>query len=79
MFNHDALLSNDGEVVEIVTPGLQNTNAGPDFQDAKVRIADTLWAGNIEVHVASSEWKKHGHDTDKAYDNVVLHVVYKDD
>jgi len=79
LFDHSELLSTDGEVVEIISPGLQNTNAGPDFQDAKIRVGNTLWAGNAEVHVASSEWKKHNHETDKAYENVVLHVVYKDD
>jgi hypothetical protein len=79
LFDHGNLLTTDGEFVEILSPGLQNVNAGPDFQDAKIRIGDTLWAGNAEVHVASSEWKKHGHDTNKAYENVVLHVVYKDD
>jgi hypothetical protein len=79
LFDMTALQSTDGETLEIVSPGLQNTNAGPDFTDAKVRIADTLWVGNAEVHLASSGWQQHGHHTDGAYDNVILHVVYQDD
>jgi hypothetical protein len=78
LFDLNGLTTTDGETLEIVSPGLQNTNAGPDFQDAKIRIGDTLWVGNAEVHLSSSEWKKHGHQTDNAYDNVILHVVYKD-
>ena len=69
-----ALLTTDGREVEIIDPGLTNTNAGPDFFNAKVRIGDTLWAGNVEIHLRSSDWYRHGHDTDEAYNNVVLHV-----
>ncbi|WP_295653071.1 DUF2851 family protein [uncultured Mucilaginibacter sp.] len=79
LFDWNGLQTTDGESVEIVSPGLQNTDAGPDFQHAKVRIGDTLWAGNAEVHLCSSDWKRHGHPDDKAYDNVILHVVYRDD
>lgn len=79
LFDQKDLRSTDGEVVEVISPGSLNTNAGPDFQDAKIKIGDTLWAGAAELHVASSDWKKHGHITDKAYENVILHVVYKDD
>lgn len=79
LFDLNELVTTDNEVLEIVSPGLQNINSGPDFQDAKIRIGDTLWVGNAEVHISSSEWRKHGHSTDDAYDNVILHVVYKDD
>jgi hypothetical protein len=79
LFDLNGLATTDGEALQIVSPGLQNTNAGPDFQDAKIRIGDTLWAGNAEIHLSSSEWKKHGHETDDAYNNVILHVVYYDD
>ncbi len=69
----------DGEMVESIKPGLLNIHAGPDFTDARVRIGDTLWAGCVEVHLRSSDWERHGHHTDPAYNNVVLHVVYQHD
>jgi len=64
-----------GEDVEIIHPGLPNSNAGPDFFNAKIKIGDTLWAGNVEIHVREKEWYAHGHQGDAAYDNVILHVV----
>lgn len=70
-----ALLTSDGEELEIIDPGLSNPNAGPDFFNAKVRIGQTMWAGNVEIHLRSSDWYRHGHDTDEAYDNVILHVA----
>ncbi len=70
-----ALLTTDGEELEIVDTGLLNPNAGPDFFNAKVRIGQTMWAGNVEIHLKSSDWYRHGHDNDEAYDNVILHVV----
>jgi hypothetical protein len=79
LFDWNGLQTTDGESVEIISPGLHNTDAGPDFQNAKIKIGDTLWAGNAEVHLVSSDWKRHGHPADKAYDNVILHVVYRDD
>ncbi len=79
LFDRLALQTTAGEDVEVVSPGLQNVDAGPDFQHAKIKVGDTLWAGNVEVHISSSEWKRHGHNTDPAYDNVILHVVYHDD
>lgn len=68
-----------GERLEIIHPGLHNKDAGPDFFNAKVRIGDTLWAGNVEIHNKSSDWIKHGHHQDKNYDNVILHVVNQHD
>lgn len=73
------LKTDQGEDLEIIHPGQHNQNAGPDFLDARVRIAGTLWAGNIEIHITASDWYKHGHQDDPAYDNVVLHVVYNRD
>lgn len=69
----------DGIAVEIISPGLDNQDSGPDFLAAKVRIDGILWAGNVEVHVCSSDWDKHGHQHDEAYDNVILHLVYQGD
>ncbi len=60
-------------------PGIHNFDSGPDFQNARLKIGDTTWAGNVEVHLSSSDWNKHGHMQDDAYNNIILHVVYKDD
>ena len=73
------LVTTDGLPVVVERPGVLNHDAGPDFFDARVRIGDALWAGNLEVHVKSSDWNLHRHTNDRAYDNVVLHVVYQCD
>jgi hypothetical protein len=69
------LKSTLGESLEVISPGQHNQHAGPDFSNAKIRIGDTLWAGNVEIHIRSSDWYRHQHQLDKAYDNVILHVV----
>lgn len=63
----------------MIDPGLHNSNAGPDFFNAKLKIDGTLWVGNVEVHSLSSDWFRHGHDRDRAYDSVILHVAGKVD
>lgn len=68
-----------GEKLEILDFGVHNRDAGPDFFNAKIKLNDTIWAGNIEMHVNSSDWEKHKHHLDKAYNNVILHVVYQHD
>lgn len=65
----------DGQSVEILSVGEHNRDAGPDYSHAHVKIGDREWVGNIEIHVCSSDWIKHRHHLDKAYDNVILHVV----
>lgn len=75
LFPLTPLATTQGQEVEVIDPGLHNSNAGPDFFNAKVRIGGTLWVGNVEVHDKASEWYSHRHDRDAAYDNVVLHVV----
>ena len=74
-----ALKTTEGEAVDIVATGYRNTNSGPDYLEAKIRIGDKLWAGHVEIHVKSSDWNRHGHQADKAYKNVILHVVYEND
>jgi hypothetical protein len=78
-YQNDCLVTTQGEKVEVLKAGEWNTNAGPDFFDARLKIGDTLWAGNVEVHLKSSDWVKHGHTKDKAYSNVILHVVQQND
>jgi len=79
LFVSQEIKTTDGERVEIIDVGRINTDAGPDFFNAKIKIGDTLWAGNVEVHTVSSEWNKHNHQQDKAYDSVILHVVLQAD
>jgi hypothetical protein len=79
LFNQTELCTISGESIRIIQPGFQNTDAGPDFQEARIVIAETIWAGNVEVHIKSSDWNKHCHDKDEAYNNVILHVVYEHD
>jgi hypothetical protein len=69
----------DGQVIEVIHPGTHNTNAGPDFLNAKVNINGIEWNGHVEIHINSSEWEKHKHQFDAAYNNVILHIVYKCD
>ncbi len=79
LFDSSDLKTATGEKIKIIKTGTRNTDAGPDFFDARVKIGNTLWAGNVEIHVNSSSWKKHNHHNDSAYNNVILHVVYNDD
>jgi hypothetical protein len=74
-YNQTNLKTHCGQSVEIIHPGVPNTNAGADFFNAKIKLNGTLWAGNIEVHKKASDWYGHQHHTDKKYDNVILHVV----
>lgn len=73
------LQTTDGQPIEVIYPGIRNHDAGPDFAQARIRIGPTLWAGSVEMHINASDWYKHGHDTDPAYENVVLHLVYQED
>lgn len=75
LFAKTKLLTVDGKPVEILSTGRPNYDSGPDFFNARIKIGDTTWAGNIEVHSKSSNWFQHKHETDRAYDNVILHVV----
>lgn len=79
LWKHKMLLpelkTTKGNTVSIINPGIHNKDAGPDFLCARIRIGDTLWAGNVELHVRSSDWDRHGHQKDEAYGNVIMHVV----
>ena len=79
LYQKEFLCTDKGEPLEVIQHGEYNTNAGPDFINARIRIGKTLWAGNVEIHVKSSDWEKHHHTSDKAYDNVILQVVYQHD
>lgn len=69
------LITTDGRTVSVIDPGTLNTDAGPDFFNAKIKIDGTLWVGGVEIHTKASDWLLHHHDKNKAYDAVVLHVV----
>ena len=79
LWRSEDMVTNDGRRVRVLDPGLLNTDQGPDFFNAKVEIDGHTWIGNVEMHVRATDWKRHNHHTDKAYDSVILHVVEKDD
>lgn len=74
-----AMKTNEGTPVAVIDVGQLNRDAGPDFFNAKVKIGDEMWCGNVEIHVRASDWHRHGHDRDRSYDSVILHVVQYDD
>jgi hypothetical protein len=78
-FDKANLETQQGEQVSIFKTGWLNTNAGPDFSGAKIRIGDLDWVGNVEIHQKASDWIAHSHTQDKAYENVILHVVWEGD
>lgn len=75
LFPLKSLKTTTGLAVEVIDPGLHNHDAGPDFFNAKVKIGETVWVGNVEIHDKASDWYLHHHHGDSHYDNVVLHVV----
>ena len=70
-YNQSSLSTEADEELQIIHPGTFNTNQGPDFLNAKIKIGTTIWAGSIELHINSSDWKNHKHSGDKNYNNVV--------
>lgn len=78
-FNLTGLTTQQGENISILHAGKLNINQGPDFLDAKIKMGHTVWAGNVELHIHSSDWKNHKHSDDDNYKNIILHVVWKDD
>ncbi|TVR38213.1 MAG: DUF2851 family protein [Bacteroidia bacterium] len=77
LLNPACLQTINNERLEIMYPGQENPDSGPDFLSAKIRIGETTWVGNVEIHTRSSLWYRHGHHLDPAYDNIILHVVYE--
>ena len=78
-FSPKALQTSQGKPITVVRPGIHNQNDGPDFLQAELKIGELYWAGSVELHLKSSDWYRHQHQLDKAYDTVVLHVVWEDD
>ena len=79
LFSTKKLVTTANEPVHVITAGLENLNTGPDFLNSKIEINGQLWAGNVEIHINSSDWYQHKHETDKNYDTVILHVVWEHD
>ncbi len=78
LYDFHQLKTTENLSVTVIRPGILNVNSGPDFSNAKIKIGTKLWYGNVEIHINSEDWYKHGHHNDKAYSNVILHVVYHD-
>lgn len=78
-FNMNGLSTTCGQPILLINAGTLNHHSGPDFSNARLRIDRLHWAGNVEIHVKSSDWFKHNHQVDKAYSNIILHVVWEDD
>ncbi len=78
-FDPTHLITNEGERVLVKSIGFHNKNSGPDFLEGRISIGNTDWYGNIEIHIKSSDWDLHKHQYDKAYNNVILHVVFEND
>lgn len=79
LYTTSSLVTTDGCSVEVLDTGIQNGDAGPDFFNAKIKIDGTLWVGSVEIHDRASDWLRHHHEVNKAYDNVILHVVGMND
>jgi hypothetical protein len=79
LFFTSQLRITNGELISVTSVGVHNQNSGPDFFNAQLRIGDQLWAGNVEIHLNSSDWYVHNHEKDSNYDNVILHVVWNHD
>jgi len=75
LFSSGSLCDREEGTIEVTDPGLYNRDSGPDFFNTRLLIGNKTWAGNTEIHINASDWYRHGHHTDHAYDNVILHLV----
>jgi Protein of unknown function (DUF2851) len=78
-FDKNNLASADQQAIQVLRCGVYNTNAGPDFLQAQVKVGPFIWNGSVEIHLKASDWLRHHHHRDARYDQVVLHVVWEDD
>ncbi len=78
-FNTSTLITEQEDVLQIIKTGSLNTNQGPDFLNATIKLNEITLAGNIELHIKSSQWHQHNHSTDKNYKNIILHIVWQND
>ena len=79
LYRPAGLHTTNGEQLTVIYSGKLNKDAGPDFLEARVKIGDTTLVGNVELHINSSDWLKHGHQHDASYRNLILHIVYNND
>ena len=78
-FDKTDLVTTQGELIQVFHPGIKNIHAGPDFSDARIKIGALEWRGSVEIHINATGWVEHHHQTDAAYERVILHVVWTED
>ena len=79
LYDKKNLQTTNKEELKVIKNGIRNRSSGPDFIDAKIQIDDIVWIGTVEIHIKTSDWVRHNHQVDKAFNNVILHVVYEHD
>jgi hypothetical protein len=79
LYDSEKLFDGSGNIIHVICPGEYNRDSGPDFFNARISVEGTIWAGNVEIHTKSSHFIIHGHHTDPAFNNVILHVVAEND
>ncbi|MDT8400057.1 MAG: DUF2851 family protein [Bacteroidales bacterium] len=79
LFENAELLTCEGKTLHVIDPGAYNRDSGPDFFSSRIRLDETEWAGNVEIHINASDWYRHKHHLDHGFDNVILHVVANND
>lgn len=73
------LQTSSGENLQVLAPGIRNSDSGPDFSGARIKIDNLEWRGSVEIHIHASGWIDHKHSSDEAYEIVILHVVWEND